>query len=224
MAVWRQFSIGFRGAATLCLIGDRVGIRRAAFHCWPLPEASKGVLEIARAYYSTVFREPAADIWEIVRDFNNYPVWVGGAGESRIEDGKSGDAVGAVRDVLYQECRIRQRLLALSDVDRSQTYEFCGAPSLPVQGFQVQGFQVQGFQVQGFQATLRITPIVDGDRAFVEWWASFDCEPARGEEFSQTLRGWFAKWLESLRTVLSRQGSPAAPSAEHLGSSACISA
>jgi hypothetical protein len=160
---------------------------------------------MARAYYSTVFREPAADIWEIVRDFNNYPVWVGGAGESRIEDGKSGDAVGAVRDVLYQERHIRQRLLALSDVDRSQTYEFCGVPSLPV----------QGFQVHGFQATLHITPIVDGDRAFVEWWATFDCEPARGEEFSQTLRGWFAKWLESLRTVLSRQGSLEAVLADH---------
>jgi polyketide cyclase/dehydrase/lipid transport protein len=174
--------------STLRLIGDRVGIRRAAFQCWPLAKASKGGLEMARAYYSTVFQEPAADIWEIVRDFNNYPVWVG-AGESRIEDGKSGDAVGAIRDVVYQERRIRQRLLALSDVDRSQTYEFCGAPSLPV---------------HGFQATLRITPIVDGDRAFVEWWASFDCEPGRSEEFSQTLRGWFAKWLESLRTVLSR--------------------
>jgi hypothetical protein len=171
------------GAATLCLIGDRVGIRRAAFHCWPLPEASKGVLEMAKAYYSTVFQQPSAEIWEIVRDFNNYPVWV-----------------GAVRNVLYQERRIRQRLLALSDADRSQTYEFCGAPSLPV---------------HGFQATLRITPIVDGDRAFVEWWASFDCEPARSEEFSQTLRGWFAKWLGSLRTVLSRQGSLEAVLADH---------
>jgi hypothetical protein len=48
------------------------------------------------------------------------------------------------------------------------------------------------------------------DRAFVEWWASFDCEPASAEELSQTLRGWFAKWLESLRAALGRQGSPEA--------------
>jgi hypothetical protein len=154
---------------------------------------------MARAYYSTTFEQTAADVWEIVRDFNNYPVWVGGAGESRIEDGKCGDAVGAVRDVLYQGRRIRQRLLALSDVERSQTYEFCGAPSLPV---------------HGFLATLRVTPIVDGARAFVEWWATFDCEPVRGEEFSQTLQGWFAKWLESLRAVLS-QGSLETVLAEH---------
>jgi hypothetical protein len=140
-----------------------------------------------RAYYSTVFQQTAADVWKIIRDFNNYPVWVGGAGESRIEAGKSGDTVGAVRDVLYQGRRIRQRLKALSDVERTQVYEFCDTPTLPV---------------ADFQATLRVTPVVDGDRAFVEWWATFDCEPARPEELSATLAGWFAKWLESLRAHL----------------------
>ena len=142
---------------------------------------------MARAYYSTIFREPAPEIWKIVRDFNNYPVWVNGSGESRIEDGRSGDAVGAVRHVVYQGRQIRQRLLALSDADRSQTYEFCSEPSLPI---------------SSFQATLRVTPVIDGDGAFVEWWADFDCEPARREELVTTLRGWFAGWLESLRAVL----------------------
>jgi len=142
---------------------------------------------MARAYYSTIFREPAPEIWKIVRDFNNYPVWVNGAGESRIEDGRSGDAVGAVRHVVYRGRHIRQRLLALSDVERSLAYEFCGEPSLPV---------------TAFKATLRVTPVIDGDRAFVEWWADFDCEPARRDELAGTLRGWFAEWLESLRTAL----------------------
>ena len=143
---------------------------------------------MTRAYYSTVFEQPAPQVWKIVRDFNNYPIWVGGAGESRIEDGKTGDTVGAVRSVLYQERHIRQRLLALSDVERAQTYEFCGPASLPV---------------TDFQATLRITPIVDGDRAFVEWWATFDCDAARRDELTGTLRTSFGKWLESLRTTLS---------------------
>jgi hypothetical protein len=143
---------------------------------------------MAKAYYSTVFEQPATQVWEIVRDFNNYPVWVGGAGESRIEDGRSGDAVAAVRSVLYQERHIRQRLLALSDVERAQTYEFCGAASLPV---------------TDFQATLRISPIVDGDRAFVEWWATFDCDAACRHELTGILRTSFGKWLESLRVALS---------------------
>jgi Polyketide cyclase / dehydrase and lipid transport len=148
---------------------------------------------MARAYYSTVFEQSAQDAWEIVRDFNNYPVWVGGAGESRIEDGRSGDSVGAIRNVLYQGRSIRQRLLAQSDVERSQTYEFCDAPTLPV---------------TGFQATLRITPVIDGNRAFVEWWASFDCEPGRRDELAATLQNWFGNWLQSLRLSLAnRPGS-----------------
>jgi hypothetical protein len=32
---------------------------------------------MAKAYYSTVLDRPAQDVWEIIRDFNNYPVWVG---------------------------------------------------------------------------------------------------------------------------------------------------
>jgi Polyketide cyclase / dehydrase and lipid transport len=142
---------------------------------------------MARAYYSTVFEQTAADVWKIIRDFNNYPVWVGGAGESAIEDGKSGDTVGAVRNVLYRERHVRQRLLAHSDAERSQTYEFAGPPTLPV---------------TDFQATLRVTPVIDGDRAFVEWWATFDCEAASRDELTATLRASFEKWLESLRDTL----------------------
>ncbi len=58
---------------------------------------------MARSYYSTVFDQSADEIWRVNRDdFNNYPVWVDGAGESTIEDDKACDAVGAVRNVLYQ--------------------------------------------------------------------------------------------------------------------------
>ena len=142
---------------------------------------------MAKAYYSTIFEQPAAQIWEIVRDFNNYPVWVDGAGMSRIEDDKSGDTVGAIRNVLYQERQIRQRLVALSDAERSQVYEFCGVPSLPV---------------VNFRATLRISEVADGNRAFVEWWATFDCELERRGDICATLSGWFATWLESLRRTL----------------------
>jgi Polyketide cyclase / dehydrase and lipid transport len=150
---------------------------------------------MTKAYYSTIFQQAAPEVWKIIRDFNNYPVWVGGCGESRIEDGKPGETVGAIRDVLYRGRRIRQRPLALSDVERTQTYEFCGAPTLPV---------------TGFQATLRVTPVIDGDRAFVEWWAMFDCEPGQREELATTLSGWFAKWFESLRAHLEARAAAAA--------------
>jgi hypothetical protein len=143
--------------------------------------------DMAKSYYSTVFEQSADAVWRVIRDFNNYPVWVDGAGTSHIEDGKTGESVGAIRNVLYKNMRRRQRLLALSDVERAQTYEFAGDTPLPV---------------QNFQATIRVMPIVDGDRAFIEWWANFDCEPALREERVTFFRDAFAGWLESLRRSL----------------------
>jgi hypothetical protein len=147
-------------------------------------------IDMAKSYYSTIFEQSADEVWSVIRDFNNYPVWVNGAGESEIEDGKSGDSVGAVRNVLYEGKRIRQKLLAMSDLERSQTYEFAGEPSVPV---------------QNYRATLRLMPVVDGDRAFVEWSATFDCEPERRGERVALFRDAFATWLGSLRRHLERQ-------------------
>ncbi len=145
---------------------------------------------MASAYYSTIFTQSADDIWNVIRDFNNYPVWVDGSGESEIEDGKSGDAVGAVRNVLYQGKRIRQTLLALSDVDCSQTYAFCGEAPMPV---------------RDYRATLRVAPVTDGGRGFIEWSATFDCAPERQDEWAVFFGDAFGRWLESLRRHLERR-------------------
>ena len=45
---------------------------------------------MASSYYSAIFDQSADEVWNVIRDFNNYPVWVDGAGESEIEAGKSG--------------------------------------------------------------------------------------------------------------------------------------
>jgi hypothetical protein len=147
---------------------------------------------MARSYYSTIFDQSADDVWKVIRDFNNYPVWVDGAGESQIEAGRPGDSVGAIRNVLYNGTRRRQKLLALSDADRSQTYAFAGEAPIPA---------------RNFQATLRVTPVVEGNRAFVEWWATFDCELDRCEERIAFFREAFAGWLESLRRHLNPRAS-----------------
>jgi Polyketide cyclase / dehydrase and lipid transport len=97
-----------------------------------------------------------------------------------------------VRNVLYQGNRIRQKLLAMSDVERSQTYEFAEARTIPG---------------QNYRATLRLTPVVDGDRTFVEWWATFDCKPERRDERVALFRESFARWLGSLRRKLDAQSA-----------------
>jgi hypothetical protein len=40
---------------------------------------------VARSYYSTIFERSPDEVWAVIRNFNNYPVWVDGAGESEIE-------------------------------------------------------------------------------------------------------------------------------------------
>jgi hypothetical protein len=151
--------------------------------------AAERSIDMAKSYYSTIFEQSADEIWNIIRDFNNYPVWVDGAGESEIEAGKPGDAVGAVRNVLYDGKRIRQKLLAMSDVKRSQTYEFADESPLPV---------------ENYRATLRVIPVVDGDRAFVEWWATFDCSPECQRERVEFFSEAFGRWLGSLRRQMER--------------------
>jgi hypothetical protein len=144
---------------------------------------------MARSYYSTVFAESADDIWSVIRDFNNYSVWLPGT-TSRIENEKSGAAIGAIRNVQIGDRTIRQRLLALSDIERSQVYDFCDAVPFPI---------------RNYQATLRITPVIDGDRAFVEWWATFDCSADEHDHWTHYFaHEGFAKWLASLRKHLAR--------------------
>ena len=149
---------------------------------------------MAKSYYSTVFEESADAVWQVIRDFNNYPVWVDGAGTSEIEDGRASDAVGCVRNVLYNGSQRRQRLLAMSDVERTQVYAFAAEAPIPV---------------WNFQATIRVTPIVDGDRAFVEWFATFDCDVHSHDERVVFFRDAFAGWLGSLRRHLQRQAKTA---------------
>src|SRR5579871_3969474 len=74
----------------------------------PLPRLDRrGIM--TKAYYSTVFDQSADQVWSVVRDFGDYGIWVQGVDESGVEDGKSGDAVGAIRYVRMGETQIRQR-------------------------------------------------------------------------------------------------------------------
>ena len=55
--------------------------------------------------------------------------------------------------------RIREKLLGLSDHDYFCTYAILESP----------------MPIENYVATLRLTPVTDGERTFVEWSADFDC-------------------------------------------------
>lgn len=117
---------------------------------------------MARVYVSSVIAAPAARVWERVRDFNALPRWHPTIRESRIENAEPSDKVGCVRDFRLQNGdRIREQLLGLSDYDFFCTYSILESP----------------MPLTSYVATLRLTPVTDGDRTFAEWSAEFDCSP-----------------------------------------------
>ncbi len=143
---------------------------------------------MTKVSYSTVFQQTADQVWAVIRDFNSYPVWVETVTESHIEDGKSGDAVGAIRNFVEFGARIRQRLVAHSDLDRFYTYESCEPLGA----------------ITHYRGTGRVTPIVDGNRAFVEWSVTFACPEKEQVHCTQVLNEAMPQWLKSLRAVLER--------------------
>jgi hypothetical protein len=121
---------------------------------------------MARVYVSSVLDAPVARVWERVRDFNALPRWHPAIRDSRIENGEPSDRVGCVRDFHLQNGdRIREKLLGLSDYDYFCTYSILESP----------------MPLTGYLATLRLTPITDGDRTFAEWTAEFECAPEEEE-------------------------------------------
>ena len=113
-----------------------------------------------RVYTSSVIEAPVAKVWERIRDFNALPRWHPRIRDSRIENGEPADRVGCVRDFHLQNGdRIRERLLGLSDYDYFCTYAILESP----------------MPLTDYVATLRLTPITDGDRTFAEWTAEFEC-------------------------------------------------
>ena len=117
---------------------------------------------MARVFISSVIDAPPAKVWERVRDFNGLPRWHPRIRDSRIENGEPADRIGCVRDFHLQNGdRIREKLLGLSDYDMFCTYAILDSP----------------MPLTNYVATLRLTPITDQDRTFVEWSADFDCAP-----------------------------------------------
>ncbi len=120
-----------------------------------------------RVYVSSVIAASAPKVWARVRDFNGLPSWHPRIRHSRIENGEPSDKVGCVRDFhLQNDDRIRERLLGLSDYDMFQTYSILESP----------------MPLSDYVATLRLTPITDGDRTFIEWTAEFSCAPENEQD------------------------------------------
>jgi hypothetical protein len=127
---------------------------------------------MVKVYTSSVLDAPVEKVWSEIRDFNALPRWHPAIKDSYIELRLPADKVGCIRNfTLRSGGRIREQLLALSDFDCSVTYSILESP----------------MGVENYVATLKLSPITDGNRTFAEWTAEFDCAPARTRELAQSI-------------------------------------
>ena len=142
---------------------------------------------MAKVYRSTVIDAPAERVWRDLRDFNGIANWHPTIVSSRIEKNHPTDKVGCVRNLQRKDGkRIREKLLALSDFDYTYTYAILESP----------------MEVSDYIATLRLLPVTEGNRCFVEWWAEFDCPTGKEAELTETIgEGVFQSGLSALKKM-----------------------
>jgi hypothetical protein len=125
-----------------------------------------------RVYTSSVIDAAADRVWGRIRDFNALPDWTPFVAESRIESGLPADRIGCVRNFRLKDGgTIREQLLALSDYEFECSYAILESP----------------MGVENYIATLKLTPITDGNRSFAEWWAEFDAPPGREQALANQI-------------------------------------
>lgn len=129
---------------------------------------------MVRVYVSSVIEAGADTVWSRIRDFNSLPQWHPVIADSRIENSEPSDRVGCIRHMHTRGGgMIRERLLALSDYDYNCVYEILESP----------------MGVENYVATLKLTPVTDGQRCFAEWSAEFDCAEGRERDLTELIGG-----------------------------------
>lgn len=113
---------------------------------------------LVRLERSGVLPASAASVWRVLRDFNGHAGWHPAVEASAIEDGDSGDVVGAVRAFrLVGGGHLREQLIALSDRARSLTYCLLEAP----------------VPLYDYVATMQVLPVTATDEALLVWRSRF---------------------------------------------------
>lgn len=144
-----------------------------------------------RVYTSSVIDASADAVWGVIRDFNALPSWLPIIVESRIEDGQPADKVGCVRAFRMRDGgRLREQLLSLSDYDYQCVYSILESP----------------MPLTNYVATLKLTPVTDGQRAFAEWSAEFDCDPRDERDLARNIgQGVFQLGFDALKQRFGRR-------------------
>lgn len=129
---------------------------------------------MAKIFVSSVINAPIEGIWVKTRDFNALPSWHPEVEESHIENKEPSDKVGCIRNFRLKDgSKIREKLLALTDIENLCTYSILESP----------------MEVENYVATMRFLPITDGNQTYAEWTAEFNCPPREEEGLIELISG-----------------------------------
>jgi len=141
---------------------------------------------VIKVYTSSVIDASADAVWAHIRDFNGLPKWHPAIAESRIEQSWPADRVGCIRNFRLRDGGlIREQLLTLSDYDYQCSYSILESP----------------MGVDNYIATLKLTPITDGNRTFAEWSAEFDTPAGQERRLADQIgQGVFQAGFDALKS------------------------
>jgi hypothetical protein len=141
---------------------------------------------VIKVYTSSVIDASADAVWAHIRDFNGLPKWHPAIADSRIEGNWPADRVGCIRNFQLRDGgTIREQLLTLSDYDYQCVYSILESP----------------MGVDNYTATLKLTPVTDGNRTFAEWSAEFDTPPGQERTLADSIgQGVFQTGFDSLKS------------------------
>jgi hypothetical protein len=125
----------------------------------------------------------AERVWTTIRRFDAVAAWLPFVKSSPIEDGGDPTRVGCVRVLTQTDGEVfREVLVALSDAERFYSYTFASSP----------------VPVREHRTTIRVRPITEGDRSYVEWSSRFDIDPKHEAQLVDLMNRNFVNGLRNL--------------------------
>ena len=142
-----------------------------------------------QVFVSSVVAAPAEKVWATIRRFDAVADWLPFVKSSPIEDGGDPTRVGCVRILTQTNGGVfREVLVALSDAERFYSYTFVSSP----------------VSVRNHRTTLRVLPITDGNRSYIERSSRFDIDPEHEAQLVDLMNRNFFAGLRALAEKMAR--------------------
>ena len=146
-----------------------------------------------RVTRSCVINAPIERVWAVLRDFNSHIDWHPAIAHSEIENGEKPDQVGCVRAFsLKNGAVLREQLLTLSDENHISTYCILDS-TIPL---------------KRYVATIRLSPVTDGNQTFWHWESTFSTPPGMETELAAAVgNGVYETGFKALQDYLHKPHS-----------------